>query len=275
MNIHDRSSLSDASPAGDIIRFRLNGDVVALTDPPDTRLSEALRASLGATGTKVGCDAGDCGACTVLVDGGQVCACLVPVGQVDGRTVTTVEGLAGDPLGRALQASFHAHGAAQCGICTPGMLMAGYDLLSRNLRPTEPATLDALGGVLCRCTGYIKIVEAVRAAHGFMDDTQYAEAATGPLPPACDGEGLGMGGRAGCSSKIGPCDGLDSPPHPSPLPRKSDISDFHRYLPMSATADMGKRGEGVRALPPEQTNSAKFPESSSLRTCRGRGRSWP
>jgi CO/xanthine dehydrogenase Mo-binding subunit/aerobic-type carbon monoxide dehydrogenase small subunit (CoxS/CutS family) len=175
VNIHDRSAL--AATRGETINFRLNGETVALSDAPDTRLSEALRTSLGATGTKVGCDAGDCGACTVLLDGAQACACLIPVGQVEGRMVTTVEGLADDPLGHALQASFHAYGAAQCGICTPGMLMAGYDLLSRNPRPGEAATLDALGGVLCRCTGYIKIVEAVRAAHGFIDTTPQPAAA--------------------------------------------------------------------------------------------------
>jgi CO/xanthine dehydrogenase Mo-binding subunit/aerobic-type carbon monoxide dehydrogenase small subunit (CoxS/CutS family) len=180
VNVHDRSALSAAQR--DTIRFRLNGEPVALTDAPDTRLSEALRSSLGATGTKVGCDAGDCGACTVLLDGGQACACLIPIGQVDGRMVTTVEGLAGDPLGHALQASFHAYGAAQCGICTPGMLMAAYDLLSRDRQPSESATLDALGGVLCRCTGYIKIVEAVRGAHGFIGDvTTEAQRALSPL----------------------------------------------------------------------------------------------
>jgi CO/xanthine dehydrogenase Mo-binding subunit/aerobic-type carbon monoxide dehydrogenase small subunit (CoxS/CutS family) len=175
VNVHDRSVIPMTSSDG--IRFRLNGDAVALDVAPDTRLSEALRTSLNATGTKVGCDAGDCGACTVLLDGAQACACLIPVGQVDGRAVTTVEGLADDPIGRALQASFHAHGAAQCGICTPGMLMAAYDLLSRDPRPTEPAALDALGGVLCRCTGYIKIVEAVRAAHGYLQTAPVGAAA--------------------------------------------------------------------------------------------------
>jgi CO/xanthine dehydrogenase Mo-binding subunit/aerobic-type carbon monoxide dehydrogenase small subunit (CoxS/CutS family) len=150
------------------IAFSLNGSPVTLTDAPDSRLSTALRDSLGATGTKSGCDAGDCGACTVLVDGAQVCACLVPVGQVEGCAVVTVEGLAADPLGRALQRAFHALGAAQCGICTPGMLMAGYDLLQRNPTPGERETQDALGGVLCRCTGYLKIVEAVRSAHAFL-----------------------------------------------------------------------------------------------------------
>ena len=115
-----------------------------------------LREHLGLTGTKVGCDAGDCGACTVLLDGEQVCACLVPLGQVRGRSVTTVEGLAGNGGLSRLQRAFHEHGAAQCGICTPGMLMAASTLLGRPRPPSEPEVLDALGGVLCRCTGYRK-----------------------------------------------------------------------------------------------------------------------
>jgi CO/xanthine dehydrogenase Mo-binding subunit/aerobic-type carbon monoxide dehydrogenase small subunit (CoxS/CutS family) len=131
---------------------------------PCERLSDVLRETLGLTGTKVGCNAGDCGACTVLVDGRQVCACLTAVAQVAGRAVHTVEGLArGDALDR-LQRAFLAHGAAQCGICTPGMLMAARDLLARKAHPGEGEVCDALGGVLCRCTGYRKIVEAVLAA---------------------------------------------------------------------------------------------------------------
>ncbi|MBX9875617.1 MAG: molybdopterin-dependent oxidoreductase, partial [Beijerinckiaceae bacterium] len=160
--------------------FRLNGADVALGDAPDSRLSEVLRASLGATGTKVGCDAGDCGACTVLIDEAQACACLVPVGQVAGRDVLTVEGLAETAIGAALQQAFQLHGAAQCGICTPGMLMAAYDLLRRNPQPGERETLDALGGVLCRCTGYLKIVEAVRDAHRFIGSGTIATQVEGP-----------------------------------------------------------------------------------------------
>src|SRR6185295_4570159 len=110
--------------------------------------------------TKVGCNAGDCGACTVRLDGRQVCACMVAAAQVQGRAVVTVEGLTSAGA-RALQQAFLTHGAAQCGICTPGMLMAADDLLARNPDPTEPQVRDALGGVLCRCTGYRKIVEAV------------------------------------------------------------------------------------------------------------------
>ena len=141
-------------------RFEVNGRDVAVEATPQTRLADALRDELGLKGTKVGCNAGDCGACTVLLDGAQVCACMVPLAQAEGRRVTTVEGLASDGLS-ALQAAFHRHGAAQCGICTPGMLMAASDLLARKSEPSAAEVEDALGGVLCRCTGYRKIVEAV------------------------------------------------------------------------------------------------------------------
>lgn len=142
-----------------MISFRLNGQDQVATVSPTTRLSEVLRETLGHKGTKIGCDAGDCGACTVMLNGRQVCACLVPVSQVDGCHVETVESDASD-LSR-LKQSFLRHGAAQCGICTPGMLMAGLDLLRRRPEPTEEEALDALGGVLCRCTGYRKIVSAI------------------------------------------------------------------------------------------------------------------
>ena len=145
-------------------RFRVNGHAIEVRAGPATRLTRVLRDHLGLTGTKVGCDAGDCGACTVLLDDEQVCACLVPLGQVAGRSVTTVEGLAENGRLDPLQQAFHEHGAAQCGICTPGMLMAASTLLGRAYPPTESKVLDTLGGVLCRCTGYRKIVEAVLAA---------------------------------------------------------------------------------------------------------------
>jgi len=149
------------------IDFTLNGQIVEWNGWPITRLAVALRDDLGLTGTKVGCDAGDCGACTVRLDGRQVCSCLVAMGQLGGRSVETVEGLAAKGAGGALddlQKSFLAHGAAQCGICTPGMLMAARDLLSHTSHPSRAEVEDALGGVLCRCTGYGKIVEAVMAA---------------------------------------------------------------------------------------------------------------
>ena len=158
--------------AGHIVRIAVNGTARELVGAPSRRLSTALRDELGLTGTKVGCSAGDCGACTVLVDGEAVCACLVAVGQCDDRAVTTVEGLAGpDGALSDLQRAFVAHGAAQCGICTPGMLMAAEALLRTTPRPDEAAVRDAMAGVLCRCTGYTLIVEAVLAvAHGTVVD---------------------------------------------------------------------------------------------------------
>jgi len=144
------------------LSFSVNGRVVSITASPLARLSSILREELGLTGTKVGCDAGDCGACTVLLDGEPVCACLVATAQAQGCEVTTVEGLAQrGPLYDKLQKSFLMHGAAQCGACTPGMLVAATALLERNQKPTENEVMDTLGGVLCRCTGYRKIIAAV------------------------------------------------------------------------------------------------------------------
>jgi aldehyde oxidoreductase len=146
----------------ELISFSVNGRAVEIAAAGTRRLSRVLRDDLGLTGTKVGCDAGDCGACTVLLNGDPVCACLVAAGQVAGCEVTTVEGLAQrEPLCTRLQQSFLAHGAAQCGACTPGMLVAATALLERNPSPSETEVMDAIGGVLCRCTGYRKIVSAV------------------------------------------------------------------------------------------------------------------
>ncbi len=143
------------------INFSLNGKTTTIEANPVRRLAHVLRDDLGFTGTKIGCDAGDCGACTVRIDGRQVCACLVPIAQADGTEVITVEGLSETNGLSPLQEAFHLYGAAQCGICTPGMLMAASDLLDRNDNPIEEEVYDALGGVLCRCTGYRKIVDAI------------------------------------------------------------------------------------------------------------------
>ncbi len=144
------------------LALTVNGRAFRSKAAPARRLSEVLREDLGLTGTKVGCDAGDCGACTVLLDGAPVCACLTPLARTEGARVETVE--AADPLLDRLRAAFLAEGAAQCGICTPGMLMAATALLRAVPEPTEAEAMDALGGVLCRCTGYRKIVAAVLAA---------------------------------------------------------------------------------------------------------------
>jgi aldehyde oxidoreductase len=154
--MNERATIAAAELA-----FTLNGIARRVAAAPGERLSDVVRRGLGLTGTKVGCNAGDCGACTVLVDGAQVCACMVSAAQAQGKSIVSVEGLAELPVGRALQAAFHARDAAQCGICTPGMLMAAADLIARNPEPDRGAVMDALGGVLCRCTGYLKIVDAV------------------------------------------------------------------------------------------------------------------
>ncbi len=144
------------------VEFSVNGRPVEVKAPGTRRLSRVLRDDLGLTGTKVGCDAGDCGACTVLLDADPVCSCLVALGQVRGCEITTVEGLAArSPVLTRLQESFLAHGAAQCGACTPGMLLSATALLEKNSSPQEAEVMDAVGGVLCRCTGYRKIIDAI------------------------------------------------------------------------------------------------------------------
>ena len=184
------------------ISFRLNGREQTVIAEPAARLANVLRDKLGLTGTKIGCNAGDCGACTVLLDGDQVCACLTALGQVEGRTVTTVEGLAENGVMSRLQQTFHHRGSAQCGICTPGMLMAATDLLSKNSRPSEPEILDALGGVLCRCTGYRKIIEAILdVAHG---PTLPCTSMAPKMPLACRG---GLGPEA-VGTRVSKVDGI-------------------------------------------------------------------
>lgn len=175
------------SPA-DAIGFTLNGRAVEVRVAPGRRLADVLRDDLGLTGTKIGCNAGDCGACTVLLDGRQVCACLVAAARVAGAHVTTIEGLGRDGGLDKLQRAFLRHGAAQCGICTPGMLMAAADLLARVQTPSEAQVQDALGGVLCRCTGYRKIIDAVMDVGGAIDaEAPAAGAAVGARMAKVDG----------------------------------------------------------------------------------------
>ena len=146
-------------------KLRLNGQDVAPIITPGQRLSDVLRETLGQRDVKVGCDAGDCGACTVLLDGMPICACLTPSHQAEDRTVETLAGLrASDPVAEVLAQSFLDHGAAQCGICTPGMMVSAIALLRETPEPTVKQVQDALGGVLCRCTGYRKIIDAVIGA---------------------------------------------------------------------------------------------------------------
>jgi len=142
------------------ITLNVAGKTHVVQAAPGRRLSEVLREELDLRSVKVGCDAGDCGACTVLIDGAQHCACLTPVAQAHGREIETLE-TAEPRLSQRLQDSFLTHGAAQCGICTPGIMMAAMELLRTTPRPNRTQVEDALGGVLCRCTGYVKIITAV------------------------------------------------------------------------------------------------------------------
>jgi carbon-monoxide dehydrogenase small subunit len=146
------------------LTMQLNGEEVTIPIEPDALLVDVLRQHLGLTGTKEACGEGECGACTVLLDGQPVTSCLLPALKAQGREVFTVEGLASGGELHPLQKSFIEHGAVQCGYCTPGMLMAAKALLDRNPHPTEQETKEAISGNLCRCTGYVKIVEAIKAA---------------------------------------------------------------------------------------------------------------
>jgi carbon-monoxide dehydrogenase small subunit len=146
------------------ITFSVNGRSVEVETHPMARLLDVLRVQLRLTGTKEGCGEGECGACAVLVDGELVNSCLFPAVQAQGATITTIEGVAsGDDL-HPVQAAFVDCGGAQCGICTPGMVLAALDLLSRNPNPTETDIRMGLAGNLCRCTGYMRIFESVLEA---------------------------------------------------------------------------------------------------------------
>jgi aerobic carbon-monoxide dehydrogenase small subunit len=146
------------------ISITVNGVAHTLTVPPMKRLLDVLREDLRLTGTKEGCGEGECGACSVILDGELVNSCLVPAKQADGAQISTIEGLAGNACLHSIQQAFAETGAAQCGICTPGMVMAACALLGRNAMPTLEQIREGLAGNICRCTGYQKIFDAVEQA---------------------------------------------------------------------------------------------------------------
>ncbi|MEK6191644.1 MAG: (2Fe-2S)-binding protein [Chloroflexota bacterium] len=157
-------------------RLTVNGIATQVESPGMRRLLDVLREDLGLTGTKEGCGEGECGACSVLIDGEVVDSCLVPVCQVEGARVDTVEGLAAAGALNLLQAAFLETGGAQCGICTPGMLMAGEAFLASGMEATEEAVREAIAGNLCRCTGYTKIIDAIVLADARRSGTAEAQA---------------------------------------------------------------------------------------------------
>jgi aerobic carbon-monoxide dehydrogenase small subunit len=144
------------------IKFRLNGKVVEVTAEPAIRLIDLLRDKFNLTGTKEGCGVGECGACTVLMNGRAVNSCLVLAVQADGFDIVTIEGISNGEVINPLQKNFLAYGAVQCGFCTPGMVLSASALLDQNPDPTEEEIKDAIAGNLCRCTGYKQIIEAVK-----------------------------------------------------------------------------------------------------------------
>jgi len=145
------------------IKFTLNGKVIVVEVPPHWTLLRLLREKLGLTGTKEGCGIGECGACTVLMDGIPVNACLVLAPKVEGREIETIEGIGSRESLHPLQKSFIDHGAIQCGFCTPGILMSSKALLGKNSNPTKGEIQEAISGHLCRCTGYQQIIEAIES----------------------------------------------------------------------------------------------------------------
>ncbi len=143
------------------VSFQLNGQDIEVEAPGNRALLDLLRDDLGVKSVKKGCENGECGACTVLLDGAPVTSCLVLVPQVEGKTVTTVDGLEDDPFMVKLRQAFLEDGAIQCGFCTPGMLISSYALLKGNPKPTADEVKKAIEGNLCRCTGYVAIIKAI------------------------------------------------------------------------------------------------------------------
>ena len=152
------------------LNITVNGQKHALKIHPNPRLLDLLREELHLTGTKEGCGIGECGACTVILDGRAVNSCLILAGQCEGREITTIEGVTPKDGLSPLQQSFLDNGAVQCGFCTPGMILSAKALLSHNPTPTEPEIREAISGNLCRCTGYTQIVEAIQAVATGRDE---------------------------------------------------------------------------------------------------------
>ncbi|HYL85550.1 MAG TPA: (2Fe-2S)-binding protein [Candidatus Angelobacter sp.] len=156
--------MSESSPSKREVCLTVNGKPVTVHVLPMERLLDVLRQELGLTGAKEGCGEGECGSCSVLMDGLLVNSCLIPVLQAAGASIVTIEGLVSDQRMQALQQEFLDCGGAQCGICTPGMLLAAFHLLDKKSHPTATEISEGLSGNLCRCTGYMQIVEAVAEA---------------------------------------------------------------------------------------------------------------
>ena len=153
------------------INFTLNGDAVEVSCEPDKLLVDLLRDDLALTGTKIGCREGECGACTVIMNGEAVNSCLIPAAKAMGKDIQTIEGVAHGSTLHPLQTAFIEKGAVQCGFCTPGVIMSAKALLDRNPAPDTDAVREAVGGNVCRCTGYVKIEEAINHASDIMCET--------------------------------------------------------------------------------------------------------
>jgi len=146
------------------IRFILNGETKVIDVEADRRVIDVIREDLGLTGTKEACGRGECGSCTILVDGSPKLSCLMLAAQLEGREIITIEGIKKDSDMHPIQEAFIKHGAVQCGFCTPGMVLVSFDLLKRNKKPSRDEIREAISGNLCRCTGYQKIVDAIEAS---------------------------------------------------------------------------------------------------------------
>lgn len=204
-----------------ILDFQVNGDRRSVGIPAHFTLLETLRYVLGLTGSKQGCDKGDCGACTVLLDGEPVLSCITPAWEAEGRDVRTVEGIAAAGALHPLQDAFEITGGAQCGFCTPGMLMSAVALLEHNTSPSRDQIRDALSGNLCRCTGYTKIYEAVEIAaqrlRGEGDDVA-------PGSPRTSGDDVARSDspRTSGDDVAQTVPAADREPQPNPVPREHD-----------------------------------------------------